>query len=225
MNIIELNNISRVFKAGDNEIHALDGISIKVKKGEMLAIMGCSGSGKSTMLNIVGLLDDATNGEYYLNGENTHQYNYKKKAALRNSTFGFVVQDFALVEQYTVKQNIELPFTYSHKRFSREEKEQRIAGVLSDLNISDKKDALTYTLSGGQRQRVAIARALVCSPEIILADEPTGALDSRTSKEIMEIFLQLNKMGKTVLVITHDRKVAEYCSRIVEISDGRILPG
>lgn len=220
--LIELNEISRVFGQDDAEVKALNGVNLKISNGEMIAVIGSSGSGKSTLLNIMGLLDTPTDGQYILLDKEVSLYSNKEKARLRNSTFGFVVQDFALVDKYTVKQNVEIPFTYSGKKYTRNEKDSIINTTLTQLGIIEKKETLVCRLSGGQRQRVAIARALVCSPMIILADEPTGALDSDTSKEIMNIFSDLNKKGKTVIIITHDSNIANYCSRIIELSDGKI---
>ena len=222
-NIIELSKITRVFKAGENETRALDEASLSIKKGECVAIIGRSGSGKSTMLNIMGLLDKATSGTYLLNGEDVKNYSDKKQAMMRNELFGFVVQDFALVEHYTVKQNISIPFSYSRKKYSSKEKEQFIENAMKRVGIYDKANIRACLLSGGQRQRVAIARAIICDPDIILADEPTGALDSKTSEEIMKLFLELNQNGKTVIIITHDDKVAGYCDYTIEISDGKIV--
>lgn len=222
-NIIKLNNITRIFKAGDNEIRAIDTVSLSINKGDCVAIVGRSGSGKSTLLNIIGLLDKYTIGTYKLFGEDVGKYSDKKQAEMRNEKFGFVVQDFALVEHYTVRQNIAIPFSYSKKKYSIKEKKQLIENVMGRLDILDKADVKVCLLSGGQRQRVAIARAIICNPEIILADEPTGALDSKTADEIMTLFLELNKKGKTVLIITHDEKIADYCKNKIELSDGQIV--
>lgn len=222
-NIIELNKITRIFKAGENEIKALDEATLSIKNGECVAIMGRSGSGKSTMLNIIGLLDKTTSGEYLLYGEDVKNYSDKKQAEMRNKVFGFVVQDFALVEHYTVKQNIGIPFSYTKKKYSSKEKQQLIQNAMNSVGLADKANVRAYLLSGGQRQRVAIARAIICDPDIILADEPTGALDSKTSEEIMKLFLELNKNGKTVIIITHDDKIAGYCNYTIEISDGKII--
>lgn len=182
--------------------------------------MGPSGSGKSSLLNIIGLLDTATDGNYELDGVSIDSLSSKDKAALRNSKFGFIVQDFALVEKYTVKQNIEIPFSYSKHKTSKAEKNKLVLNVLTRLGIADKINELAYNLSGGQRQRVAIARALINNPEIILADEPTGALDSKNAKEIINILKELNKQGKTILVITHDKNIAASCNNIIGIKDG-----
>ncbi len=221
--IIELNNIKKIYGNGNSAVNALRNVNISINKGEMLAIMGPSGSGKSTLLNIIGLLDDVTDGDYKLLGNSVNGISLKSKAFLRNMRLGFVVQDFALVEKYTVEQNIEIPFTYLKKRISKKEKSERIEKVLKKLGIDSKRYELVCNLSGGQRQRVSIARAIINEPEIILADEPTGSLDSKTAKEIMNVLKELNSRGKTVVIITHDKNVAESCNRIINIKDGIIV--
>ena len=220
MKLIELKNIKKVFGADEGKVEALRGIDISVEKGDMLAIMGTSGSGKSTLLNIIGFLDKATEGSYILNGQSVEKLNDKSLARNRNKFIGFVVQNFALIEDYTVFQNIKVPLDYC--KVSRADKKQRIEKLLAKMKILDKKDKLPKQLSGGQNQRVAIARALVNNPEIILADEPTGALDSKTGEEVMNIFKELNEEGKTVIIITHDEKIAKMCKKIIRIEDGRI---
>ncbi|WP_346898368.1 ABC transporter ATP-binding protein [Clostridium sp. UBA7503] len=221
--IIDLNNIKKVYGEKDNMVNALQNINLKVYNGEMIAIMGPSGSGKSTLLNIIGLLDAATSGIYTLNNLLVESMSMKEKAYLRNSLFGFVVQDFALVEKYTVEQNVEIPLTYSEQKISKKEKRDKIEKVLRELGLEDKKYNLACDLSGGQRQRVAIARAMINNPKIILADEPTGSLDSKTAEEIMDIFTKLNSNGCTIILITHDNTVANYCKKILTIKDGIIL--
>lgn len=221
--IIQLKNIKKTYGKGNGTVNALKNVNLNIRKGEMLAIMGSSGSGKSTLLNIIGLLDDATKGGYELFGNSVKKMSSKDKALYRNMKLGFIVQDFALIEKYTVEQNVEIPFTYLKKRISKKEKRKIVTESLESLGIEEKRFELAYNLSGGQRQRVAIARAIVNKPEIILADEPTGALDSETTKEIMNILKELNNNGKTVIIITHDKDVAEKCDRIVNIKDGIIL--
>ena len=176
--------------------------------------------GKSTLLNIMGLLDGASEGGYYINGKKASSLPEEEKARLRNMEIGIVLQDFALVERYTVSQNLSIPLIYSKKNIN---KEKAVRDILKLVGISEKRDTPAYKLSGGQKQRVAIARAVINNPSIILADEPTGALDSKTSEEIMELFLQLNREGKTVVIVTHDKEVAAKCDRIIELSDGRII--
>ena len=220
MSLIELKNIKKVYGKGDAKVEALRGIDLSIEKGEMIAIMGASGSGKSTLLNILGFLDKPTEGSYLLNGQSVGKLGDKILARNRNKYVGFVVQNFALIEDYTVFQNIKVPLDYT--KISKKEKKQRIVTLLDKMKISDKKDKLPKELSGGQNQRVAIARALVNNPEIILADEPTGALDSKTGEDVMAIFKEFNKEGKTVIIITHDEKIANMCKKIIKIEDGKL---
>ena len=220
MSLIELKNIKKIYGKGDAEVDALRGIDLSIEKGEMIAIIGASGSGKSTLLNILGFLDKPTEGSYLLNGQSVGKLGDKILARNRNKYVGFVVQNFALIEDYTVFQNIKVPLDYT--KISKKEKKQRIVTLLDKMKISDKKDKLPKELSGGQNQRVAIARALVNDPEIILADEPTGALDSKTGEDVMAIFKEFNKEGKTVIIITHDEKIANMCKRIIKIEDGKL---
>ena len=217
---LELTNIHKTYGQGVNAVHALNGVNLTIEKGDMVAVMGASGSGKSTLLNIVGLLDDATSGDYAINGAKASALNHKKKAGIRNSFFGFVVQDFALIEKLTVSQNIAIPFAYREQKLPAEQRHKVVSAMLQKLGIGDKGGARAQDLSGGQRQRVAIARALINNPDVILADEPTGALDTKTSQEIMKLFKKLNAEGKTIIMITHNESVADYCDRKVIISDG-----
>lgn len=220
--MIRLDNISKTFRDGDTQVQALKNISFEVNKGELVAIIGKSGSGKSTLLNILGLLDKQTDGDYYIDGKKVSSIPEREKAKLRNSHIGFVMQDFTLVEKYTVKQNINIPLIYTDKPVN---KEKAINDVLKSVGLSDKTNTPAYRLSGGQKQRVAIARAVVNEPQIILADEPTGALDSMTADEIMQIFERLNMSGKTVIIVTHDKDIAARCKRVIELSDGEIAKG
>ena len=221
--MIQLNSISKVYGKDSNSVQALIDININIEKGDMLAIIGPSGSGKSTLLNILGLLDEKSSGTYLLNSIDIDKLTEKEKARYRNQLIGFVVQDFALVEDYTVMQNIELPLIYSTKKYSKKDIKIKVQEVLDKVGLNEKINTLSNNLSGGQRQRVSIARALINNPEIILADEPTGSLDSTTSKEIMKLFTELNKNGKTIILITHDRNIANYCNKIIEIKDGSII--
>lgn len=221
MNTIILRNINKIYSDKHVEVKALCNLSLVIEKGDMIAIMGASGSGKSTLLNIIGCLDRPTSGEYLLDGEKIEKCSEKERALLRNSKFGFVIQDFALVERYTVKKNVYLPLTYTHKNYNS--KNRQVDNILLKLGILDKKNTLSYKLSGGQRQRVAIARAIVNNPDIILADEPTGALDRKTGTEVIRIFQELNKDNKTVIIVTHDMKVARMCRRVLYIQDGEIV--
>ncbi len=218
MSMIFLKNITKIYGKGSAEVKALSNVSLNIEKGEMVAIIGTSGSGKSTLLNILGCLDLPTCGEYYLEDKNINSCSSKESARLRNEKFGFVVQDFALIERYTVKKNVLLPLTYSHKKISQEQ----IDNIFSKLGILEKKKVYANTLSGGQRQRVAIARAIINDPDIILADEPTGSLDTKNSGEVINILRELNSDGKTIILVTHDMQIAKSCSRIIQIEDGKI---
>jgi len=215
-----MNSICKTYYKG-LEVHALKKVNLEIEEGESVAIMGVSGSGKSTLLNILGCMDKATEGEYYLNDVKIDAYSEKKMAALRNECFGFVMQDFALIERRTVFENVMLPLHYS-KRYKKGKKE-RVEEVLKQVGMLEKKDQLALRLSGGQRQRVAIARALANDAKILLCDEPTGALDQKTGQEIIDIFSELNKKGKTVIIVTHDEKVAASCNRVLRISDGVLV--
>ena len=217
--MIRLDNISKTFRDGDTQVQALKNISFEVNKGDLVAIIGKSGSGKSTLLNILGLLDKQTDGDYYIDGKKVSSIPEREKAKLRNSHIGFVMQDFALVEKYTVKQNINIPLIYTDKPIN---KEKAINDVLKSVGLSDKTNTPAYKLSGGQKQRVAIARAVVNEPQIILADEPTGALNRTSSDEVMEELAKLNADGTTVMLVTHDVKVAAKCTRVMYIVDGNI---
>lgn len=221
MEYINLKNISKTYGKNDARVQALKDISLTVNSGEMLCIMGASGSGKSTLLNIIGCLDKPSSGEYILKQENINEYKAKGLAKIRNKTFGFVVQYFGLLDDYTVYENIQIPLEYS--KTPRNKRKILIENMLDKLKIKEKSGKTPTELSGGQNQRVAIARALVNNPDIILADEPTGALDRRTSGEVMDIFKKLNDEGKTIIIVTHDEKVASKCKRIVTLDDGKII--
>ena len=216
--LIHLDNVSKVYKEKDFEVPALRNITLDIEKGEMVAIMGASGSGKSTLLNILGCLDKPTSGGYYLENQEISTYTEKQMAKLRNEVFGFVLQDFVLVERYTVAKNVELPLYYS-KKFKKQ-RQERVDEILKQVGIVEKKNQLALKLSGGQRQRVAIARGLVNDAKIVLCDEPTGALDQKNTQNIMDILIDLNKRGKTVIIVTHDAEVAKQCSRVIYIEDG-----
>jgi putative ABC transport system ATP-binding protein len=205
---------------GDGAVHALDGISLEIKEREFVAIIGQSGSGKSTCMNIIGCLDVPTSGSYFLNGQDVSAMSADEQALVRNKTLGFVFQQYNLIQKLTAFENVELPLVYRGLR--EKERRELTAGVLEKVGLTDKAKNLPSQLSGGQQQRVSIARALVGNPAIILADEPTGALDSKTGTEVLELLRRLNDEGNTVVLITHDKSVAEKARRIVSLSDGKI---
>lgn len=219
--MIELNNISKVYnKSKSNEVEVLQNIDLKIEKSSMLAIMGPSGSGKSTLLNILGCLDIPSTGTYKLYDQELQSLNRRKLATIRNEHFGFVVQDFALIEDYTVMKNVEIPILYSKDKTNKKE---RVLSMLDMLDMKEKLSEYAYNLSGGQRQRVAIARALINNPDIILADEPTGALDQRTGQQVLDIFKKIHQeQKKTILIVTHDDRVAKQCDGIINIVDGKV---
>lgn len=217
---IRLENICKVYSGTGYKVDALNNINLDINKGEMLAIMGASGSGKSTLLNIIGCIDHPTSGRYIFREKNMTELKEKEIAKYRNKVFGFVLQDFALIERYSVSKNIRIPMIYSGVGIKEQKK--RTIDMLKLLGIEDKKNQLPIRLSGGQRQRVAIARALINDAEIILCDEPTGALDSVTGMEIVSILKKLNEQGKTIIIVTHDEKVAQKCNRVLVLSDGKI---
>ncbi len=201
-----------------NEFKALNGVSLEIKDGEMVAIIGKSGSGKSTLLNILAGISEYNSGSYKVDGEEISEMKEKQIADFRNKKVGLVMQDFALIEGYSVLENVMIPLIIAKDKNQKEKAKDAIRNV-DLINLKDKK---VVELSGGQKQRIAIARAMVNNPSIILADEPTGALDSKTSKEIMELFKKLNKQGKTVIIVTHDLEIADSCERTIEIVDGNI---
>ena len=218
--LIELVNIGKTYRDGTLSFEALKDIDLSIEEGESIAIMGAAGSGKSTLLNILGGMDKASRGKYYLKGEEVSSYSEKQMAQIRNEMFGFVMQDFALIERETVEKNVVLPLLYS-KRF-RHQKRERVEQVLKEVGLYEKRQQLVTKLSGGQRQRVAIARALVNDASVLLCDEPTGALDRATGDEIIHQFMNLHAKGKTVIIVTHDEMVAKHCERVIRIVDGKI---
>ena len=221
MSFIKLENICKKFGSGENEVIALNKINLEVKKGELLAITGKSGCGKSTLLNILGGLCNPTSGEYLFNNDNISKYSQNKWAKFRNDNIGFVVQNFALINDMTVFDNVMLPLKYTYKRIPN--KKEVVESLLVKLGIENKAKMTPSKLSGGQCQRVSIARALACNPEVLLADEPTGSLDEETGKNILNIFKELNKSGMTVIMVTHDLDIASLCSRKIEMKDGEII--
>lgn len=219
--MIELKNIYKIYSDGDSEIRALDGISLHVSKGEFVAIVGSSGSGKSTCMNIIGCLDIPTSGSYYLNGTDVSTMDEKSLAHIRNRELGFVFQQYNLIPKLTVVENVELPLLY--KGVHAQERRERAIHSLERVGLGKRAFKYPSQLSGGQQQRVSIARALAGDPPVILADEPTGALDSKTGHEVLEFLKQLNNEGTTIVLITHDNSIAEQIKRVVRIQDGKII--
>ncbi len=219
--MIRLQSIVKSYTIGKEQVDVLKGIDLHIKKGEFTAIMGPSGSGKSTLMNMIGCLDRPSSGEYYLNDHLVSQYDEKELAQVRNRSIGFVFQQFQLLPRLNALGNVELPMIYSGVK--KKEREERATEALHKVGLSDRMDHLPNELSGGQKQRVAIARAIVNNPDLILADEPTGALDSKTSVQIMELFTMLNQEGTTMILVTHESEVAEYARRTVFVRDGMIM--
>ena len=220
-NLISLRGICKTYGKGDGLVTALRPIDLDIKKGEMLAIMGKSGSGKSTLLNLLAGLDTPDDGQYIYNGEEINTKNQNRMAKFRRNDVGFVVQHFALIDEYNVSQNIALPLRYGKLKGVSTKK--RIKEIAERLEIGEKLRKYPSQLSGGQAQRVAIARAIAHKPSILLADEPTGALDEETGKSIMNLFKEINKEGTTVIVVTHDANVASFCQRTIRLHDGNII--
>ena len=218
--LIEMHDICKFYELGGEIIRANDGINLTVEKGEFLSIVGKSGSGKSTLMNIIGALDVPTSGTYLLGGEDVGAMNDDQLADIRNRMIGFVFQQYNLLSKLNVQENVELPLLYAH--VSRKERSERALEVLRKVGLEDKCRHYPNQLSGGQQQRVSIARAMAGSPSLLLADEPTGALDSRTSRQILEFFRQLNDEGNTVIMITHDNSIALQANRVARITDGKI---
>ncbi|MCU5746664.1 ABC transporter ATP-binding protein [Staphylococcus sp. SQ8-PEA] len=219
--MIELKDINRHFKNGDQLNHILKDINFNVQEGEFVAIMGPSGSGKSTLINILGFIDRGYDGDYLFKGENFKKTSDNRLAEIRNKTVGFVFQNFKLIQNNTILENVSIPLVYAG--VSSQERKERVRKKLNQVGLYDKEDQLPNKLSGGQQQRVAIARAVINKPEFIIADEPTGALDQKTSEDIINLFEDLNKeLNTTIIVVTHEREVAEKADRIIHILDGRI---
>ena len=218
--ILQLRGITRDFKLGSQTVHVLKGIDLDIGKNEYVALMGPSGSGKSTLMNLLGCLDTPTSGNYELNGTDVSSLNDNALAEIRNSEIGFVFQTFNLLPRSTALENVALPLVYAG--LSKEERLARAAEVLDQVGLSDRIDHRPNQLSGGQRQRVAVARALVNRPALILADEPTGNLDSKTSLEIMKLFDEIQSAGNTVILVTHEEDIAQYAKRVIRLVDGNI---
>lgn len=220
--MIKLINIEKSYNAGKlNEFHVLKGISAEIKDGELVAIVGKSGAGKSTLLHIIACIDNYDSGEYYIDDLLIKNMSEKKLANIRNEKIGIVMQDFSLVEDFTVLENVIIPLDFAKKK-PKNTKEQALK-ALKQVNMEGYAKKKVKNLSGGEKQRVAIARAIINNPDLILADEPTGSLDSTNTEAIMDLFFSLNKQGKTIIIVTHDKELAEKCHRIIEISDGRII--
>ena len=223
-NVIEILDLKKTYKMGENEVHALRGISMEVQKGEYIAIMGPSGSGKSTLMNIIGCLDRPTAGKYILEGVDVSTFNRDRRAEIRNEKIGFIFQSFNLLARTSAVENVELPLIYSHKNsLTDQQMRERAKNCMIRVGLSGWENHTPAQLSGGQQQRVAIARALINEPAILLADEPTGNLDTKTSEQVMEIFQQLNEEGISIVLITHEMDIAEHAKRIVMLRDGEIV--
>ena len=221
--ILRMEKICKDYPIGGETFRALDNVDFTVAEGEFIAVLGPSGSGKSTLMNIIGCLDVATSGDYWLNDRYIADEDEATLAHIRNQEIGFVFQSFYLLQRQTAYQNVELPLIYAN--MSERKRRQRVKEVLALVGLTDKTDSMPNQLSGGQQQRVAIARAVAGKPSILLADEPTGALDQRTGEQVMQLFHALNDEGNTIIMITHDAKIAAHANRIVKILDGRISEG
>ncbi len=219
--LISIHDLRKIYTMGEVEVRALDGVDLEVEAGEYLAIMGPSGSGKSTLMNLIGCLDTPTSGEYILNQQRVSDLDDTELATIRNHEIGFVFQTFNLLSRASALANVELPLIYA--RVSAKERHRRAHEALEKVGLGDRAKHQPNELSGGQRQRVAVARALINDPSILLADEPTGNLDSRTSAEIMELFNELNAAGNTIVVVTHEEDIAAHARRVVRLLDGKVL--
>ncbi len=221
MSLLKTTSLSKVYRTDTVETTALNAVDISIAQGEFVAIMGPSGCGKSTLLNIIGLLDSPSSGSYFVNGEDVSGYNERKRAEVRKSTIGFVFQSFNLIDELTVAENIELPLIYTG--LGKAERKQRTQAAMDRMNIGHRAKHFPQQLSGGQQQRVAIARAVVNSPKLILADEPTGNLDSAMGEEVMNLLTELNKAGTTIIIVTHSLRDAGYAQRTIKLLDGKVV--
>lgn len=221
MPLVDVRNVYKIYNPGENEVHALDGVSLTIEREEFVAIVGQSGSGKSTLMNMLGLLDSPTSGEYYLDGEDVSCLTDDQQSDIRNRQIGFIFQGFNLIPSLTAQANVELPLVY--RGMPAEERHELALKALERVGLSHRLNHRPAEMSGGQQQRVAIARAIAARPPVILADEPTGNLDSRSSKEIMQILHELSEEGRTVILITHDNGIADEARRVIRIQDGKIV--
>ena len=221
--VVKLTDVHKTYRTGDVEVHAVRGVSLEIQRGEFVALMGASGSGKSTLMNILGCLDRPTSGRYLLDDADVSVLDRDRLADIRNHKLGFVFQSFNLLPRTSARENVELPLLYGTHRLTNAQLREKADAVLASVGLGGREDHHPSQLSGGQQQRVAIARALVNDPEVVLADEPTGNLDSRTSIEIMGIFQQLNERGITIIMVTHEQDIAAYARRNVVMRDGLIL--
>jgi putative ABC transport system ATP-binding protein len=221
MNMIDLHEITKIYNRGTEELQILKQITLTVKKAEFVAIIGPSGSGKSTLMNMIGLLDAPTSGNYTLDGVATEKMSDNELASLRNQKLGFIFQQFNLLPRLSAIENVELPMIYAG--YSPKQRREQAMNMLAMLGMGERGHHKPSELSGGQQQRVAIARALALSPSLILADEPTGALDSKTGEEVLELIMKLNAQGNTIVLITHDQHIAEHANRVISLRDGEIL--
>jgi putative ABC transport system ATP-binding protein len=219
--MIKINNLMKTYKLGGETVHALNDVSLEIQKGEFIAIIGPSGSGKSTLMNMLGCLDRPDKGSYLLDGKDVGQMDDNSLAVIRNQKIGFIFQNFNLLNKLTALENVELPLLYAGMP-AKERRDRALEG-LGKVGLKERAGHMPTQLSGGQQQRVAIARALVAQPSILLADEPTGALDSKTSKEILQLMKELNELGHTIILITHDLEIAKQARRMVSIQDGQLL--
>ncbi len=219
--MIELSDVYKIYDEGENEVRALDGVSFRISEGEFVAIVGKSGSGKSTCVNIIGALDVPTRGTYRLNGTDVSELSDNQLAVIRNKTLGFIFQQYNLISKSNIYENVELPLIY--QGIPAAKRKEMVISSLERVGLADRLRHMPNQLSGGQQQRVSIARALAANPPVILADEPTGALDSKTGKDVMKFLMKLNDDGKTIILITHDTGIAECAKRIIRIHDGKII--
>jgi len=219
--MIQLKNITKVYKNGDNNLFALKGINIEIQKGDFVAVMGASGSGKTTLLNILGCMDRATEGEYIFDGQMVSGFSNLKADLFRSEHIGFVFQNFALLKDYTLRENVEIPLRANN--IPKKKRNALSDEILIRVGLGDYIKSFPTKISGGQQQRCAIARALVTGTDLILADEPTGALDSKTGQEIIDLLKEVNNEGKTVIIVTHDEKIANQAKRVIRLADGKII--